>query len=238
MNKQLPLTFLCFGLAVACSDQGALDVGDETGKVGQALSDYAASWDGYAEAFDFPGDGDDRVRLTLDEQGEGLLRVGAEELFPAASDPNGMYPPTFGGSNGAASPLGGSLQGLRSGFQYAVSGALVSGDRLKFQVALGQLMDSWCTLQSGEPVGDFRCGGSGGFSYGEELGCFSGDGATPLDCDVAQQCTACECDADSCRGADREPPVEVDAALTDGGDTLEGTLVTPDNQRVIIRMTR
>jgi hypothetical protein len=237
MNKHFSIPFAFLGMAVACGDQGALDVGDESGKTGQALSDYAASWDGYAEAFTFAGDGEDRVRLTLDEQGAGVLRVGEEALFPPATDPEGLYPPTFGVAQSAATPLGGSVRGLRSGFGFSVNGAFVSGERLKFQVALGQLMDSWCALQAPEPVPGYTCG-DGGYGYSAQLGCFGGDGVE-LDCNVAQQCEACECDAEACRAANLEwETLEVDAALTDAGDTLEGTLLTPNDERVTIRMTR
>jgi hypothetical protein len=62
---------------------------------------------------------------------------------------------------------------------------------------------------------------------------------TQLDCDVAQQCSDCECDAESCCGSDREwNRLEIDAALTDGGDTLEGTLLMTGVERVILRMVR
>jgi hypothetical protein len=55
---------------------------------------------------------------------------------------------------------------------------------------------------------------------------------TQLDCDG-------ECDAESCCGSDREwNRLEIDAALTDGGDTLEGTLLMTGVERVILRMVR
>ena len=46
--KNLTISFACLALATACGDQDALDVGDESGNLGQSLSDYAAEWDGYA----------------------------------------------------------------------------------------------------------------------------------------------------------------------------------------------
>jgi hypothetical protein len=239
--KNLIVSLSCFGLALACGGQGALDVGDETGKTGQALSDYAASWDGYSEAFAFPGDGQDRVRLTLDENGAGVFRVGEEALFPPAADPNGFYPPTFGLMEGVDGMLPRSLQGLRSGFEFAVSGASVSGARLKFQVDVGQVMGSWCALQTAEPVPGFSCGDGGGYGYSADIGCVVTNAAgesTDIDCDVAQQCAACLCEGDACHAQSREWNIlEVDAALTDGGDTLEGTLVTGD-ERVTLRMLR
>jgi hypothetical protein len=238
-TPQLGSTLAGLALLSACADQGALDVGSETAPLGQALSDYAAHWDGYAEAFAFSGDGTDRVRLTLDETGAGVLRVGQETLFPPATDPTGFYPPTFDSPDAPFSTefFTASLMGLRSGFEFAVSQASVSDRRLKFQVALGQIMDSWCMLQAPEPVPGFQCGGGGGFSAGSTT-CFAPDGQTPVDCNVASQCASCVCDAQSCRAAspDRNQ-VEVDAALDEAGDTLEGTLLT-DQKRVTIRMTR
>jgi hypothetical protein len=243
--KNLIVSLSCFGLVLACGGQGALDVGDETGKTGQALSDYAASWDGYAEAFAFPGDGKDRVRLTLDENGAGVLRVGDEALFPPAAEPDGLYPPTFALTGQPDGSLARSLRGLRSGFEFAISGASVSGARLKFRVDVGQIMDSWCALQTAEPVPGFSCGDGGGYGYSAEFGCFvasgseEADGVAELDCDVAQQCDACLCEGDGCRAVSREwNSLEIDGALTDGGDTFEGTLVTADHERIALRMLR
>jgi hypothetical protein len=240
--KHLTPSFAFLALTIACGDQGALDVGDETGNTGQALTDYAARWDGYAEAYAFPGDGEDRVRLTLDENGAGVIRFGEEALFAAANDPEGPYPPTFGTSEDLTAPFE-SRRGLRSGFEFAVSGAAVSGERLQFKVSVGQIMDSWCALQTAEPAPGFTCGGDGygaSFDEGGEAVCHVGDGTDRrVDCDVAQQCQDCQCDGDSCRARNDEyDQLTVDAALTDGGDTLEGTLITPGNGRVTIRMQR
>src|SRR5262245_9474401 len=75
-------------LSVACSG------GDPTVTTsGNQVSDYAATWDGYAEAFTFE-DGSDRVRLTIHANGEGTIEVGDSAPLPPPTDPNVGYPPT------------------------------------------------------------------------------------------------------------------------------------------------
>jgi hypothetical protein len=241
--KKSVLSVTIVTLLAGCGSQGDLDVGDETVRVGQALSDYAADWDGYGEAYQVPGDHDDRIRLTLDQNGEGTIRFGEEALFAPASDPNEAFPPTFPLGSGADGYDPGVLTGLRSGFAYAVSGAVVTAARLQFKVELAAVMESWCVLQAPEPVPGWSCGASGWTSGISEAGqyedCSTGaeTNPQPLDCDVAVQCSHCQCDTEECHAVARNS-VSVDAALTNDGDMLEGTLLTVDNERVTIRMTR
>ncbi len=231
--KTLICTFALLGSSMACASQDSLDVGDEAATLGQALEDYAAEWDGYAEAFEFPGDGEDRVRMTLDENGAGRIRFGEEALFPTASDPNAFYPPTFSDMR-----RGDSLTGMRTGFSFAVSNATVSGARLQLQIRLGQEMESWCALQTREPVPGFECGGNTGYALeqGSQL-CFTGNDGTPIDCEVADQCRNCQCDEQECH-AREGVSLELDSALTNDGNTLEGTLLTDAGDRVTMRMVR
>ena len=179
------------------------------------------------------------MRLTLDENGNGVIRFGEEELFPAAVDPNGFYPPTFA----AVDPLGnigGSLSGLRSGFNYAVIATQAGDKRLQLQAKRGQIMESWCALQTPEPVPGFFCGDRTLAYANEGLTCVTSDGSgTVIDCDVAQQCGACVCDDSSCeaRKDDEHNEFILDAALTRGGNTLEGTFESFDGS-FTLRMTR
>ena len=73
---------------------GAVNIGNTTA-VGSQLSDYAATWDGYAEATTF-SDGSDHVRLTIDASGQGSLVVGDSAPLPAPTDPTVGYPPGAG----------------------------------------------------------------------------------------------------------------------------------------------
>jgi hypothetical protein len=234
--KNLTIALACVGMSLACADQNALDVGDETSNLGQALADYAANWDGYTEAFSVPGDGEDRVRLTLDENGAGVIRFGEEALFPAATDPEGPYPLTFPDHERPIGGVAAPRTGLRSGFEFSVIGASVSGERLQFQTNVGEIMDSWCALQALEPFAGFKCGGGSGYSTSDTGICWTGEVA--IDCDVAFQCSSCECDVASCQARRAGYDIDVDAALTDDGNTLEGTMLTTDGDRVTIRMTR
>ena len=78
------LALLCSaGTPLACSGGGAVNIGN-TNAVGSQLSDYAATWDGYAEAYTFMPDGSDRVRLTIDAQRPGDARGRRHRALAAA----------------------------------------------------------------------------------------------------------------------------------------------------------
>lgn len=217
---------------IACSGQGQLDVGDEPKQLGLELSDYSAVWDGYAEAYAFDGDGTDRVRLTLDENGNGTIRFGEEALIPPATDPNEAYPPTWSSSNNYH-------HGVQTGFEFPVFGAEVTSSRLKFNFLIAT-MESWCAIRPPNPVPGWQCGDAGGFRTDpvtEERECYfdTPDGEVAFDCLVLSQCHSCECQGATCHARTLEAG-PFDAALSDGGDSLEGTLIL--NERVAIRLTR
>src|SRR4051812_34615530 len=65
------------------------------GRIGERLEDYAAHWEGYAEANSF-ADGSDKVRITLDASGDGTLEIGDSAPMPPATDPSVGYPPSSG----------------------------------------------------------------------------------------------------------------------------------------------
>ncbi|HEY4392953.1 MAG TPA: hypothetical protein VGP64_02775, partial [Polyangia bacterium] len=81
------------GFLGACSGNTPVNIGN-TSMIGAQLSDYAASWDGFAETYTFSPDGSDRVRLTLDASGQGTLEIGDAALLPPPTDPNVGYPPS------------------------------------------------------------------------------------------------------------------------------------------------
>ncbi len=140
-----PVLILCAaGSLVACSGDKA-NIGN-TSVIGAQLSDYAATWDGYAEAYTFPPDGSDRVRLTIDASGQGTLRVGDAALFPAPSDPNVGYPPGVA-YNGPSSVNA----GLTEGFLYPIYATQVQADRIQLGANPGDLFGAWCALQTPIP---------------------------------------------------------------------------------------
>src|SRR4051812_1872769 len=86
------LSLFSFVAVPACSnDSGSVDVGRN---VGSQLADYAASWDGYAEAYVFD-DGSDHVRIPLDAAGQGTLVVGDQAPPPPLSLPLPLDDPNF-----------------------------------------------------------------------------------------------------------------------------------------------
>lgn len=247
MSKRLLFAATTASLLAACGDASTLDIGDQKAQLGTTLTDYATQWDGYAQAFTFPGDETDRVRIDLDEEGNGTIRFGNEELFPAATDPDDWYPPTYLGDDLES---GLNLAGVRSGFAFPIVGAVVHEARLKFEFDPDALMQSWCALQANAPFESFTCSSELGFAIEwsklptEEPACSYQYGDPPtliqISCPRAVQCySTCSCDESGC-SATRSDNARFDAVLTDEGAILEGTLVIPslDNARVTVVMSQ
>jgi hypothetical protein len=230
------------GGLLGCSGGGNVNIGN-TAVVGAQLSDYAASWDGYAEAYTFSPDGSDRVRLTIDATGQGTLQIGDAALLPTPTDPNVGFPQGISASVGSVV--------LVEGFLYPVYAAQVQSDRVQVGLNPGDLEATWCALQT--PVASTSSSGSklpdaGGTStvygclpdWGFTLGtsnCSIADPdgqSDPVDCDKVYLCDSvhvCDCTASACttRGQPagtpvNQYPVELDAALDATGTTLTGTL--------------
>lgn len=237
---------------LACSGSGDVNIGD-TQQLGSKLSDYAATWDGYAEAYTFPPSGSDRVRLVLDGSGSGTFRVGDNDmLLPPASDPSVGYPPTIG-ANG---PLTSQNWRLRDDFVYPVHNPQVQADRIQVGINDMDFYAGWCALQT--PVARDPSSPDSGYGCLPNLGSFFDGDATcglidadgtriPVDCGKLSMCNflmVCTCTATGCgipaRPADQSPalyPEELDAALDSTGDNLTGTL-TVNGERVTVHLTR
>jgi len=234
---------------VACS-QDPVDLGDNTpARTGETLSDYAASWDGYLEAFEFPS-GSDRLRIVLDEHGDGYVEFGDVPLIPAATNPDVGYPEDY--DYDVMNPPSGPIEG----FRYTVRGATVEMRRIQLGTESREIYKAWCELQTPEldevnstPEEQiYGClpntGGGGG--NGE---CFIYDPADPsaqvvVDCGKVALCmfsAACTCTADGCTTPLAETlessDVRVDAALEAAGEELAGTLLV-GSSRVNVRMIR
>jgi hypothetical protein len=243
-------TLLPASLVLAACSADAVDLGD--GRLGidrNALESYAAVWEGYVEAYEF-GSGSDRIRLVLDEQGNGTFTFGEGEPLPEPTDPDEAFPferfvnPVDGSPAYVPIPL--------EGFDYTVSGALVEDERLRASSAVNEVFDSACALQTPIPVDpqsramgypDYACMPEYPFGYNEESagGCSTGRSQLPLSCAKAQLCNSsyCACTATAC-GANAEEQLRLDAALNDAGDRLEGTLLgrLDRDDRVTVRLTR
>jgi len=133
------------GSLVACSGDKSVNIGNTTA-VGSKLSDYAATWDGYAEAYTFMGDGSDHVRLTIAADGSGTLEVGNQPQVAPATDPNVGYPPA-GVISGLNDSTGG-IPPIYEGFAYPMYSAQVQTDRVQVGIKPHDYYTSWCALQT------------------------------------------------------------------------------------------
>jgi hypothetical protein len=140
-TRALLAILCCSGAPLACSGSGSVNIGN-TKVVGSQLSDYAATWDGYAEAYTFTPDNSDRVRLTIAANGQGTLQVGNSALLPVATDPNVGYPP------GAEDPSYINSFSLGEGVLYPVYGAQVQTNRIQVGIKPNDYYGVWCALQT------------------------------------------------------------------------------------------
>jgi hypothetical protein len=231
-------------LALSACSSDPVDIGDDrVVRTGEKLSDYAAEWIGYTEGHEFWA-GSDRVRITLDENGEGTLEVGDSPPIPPATNPDVGYPDTE--PKNSPEDLISPAVMLLSGFSYTVNEATVEERRLRLEIDLYELYTDWCEMQTPYPVeSTYGClpGTSGGFDAGR---CYKDDPETGepfyADCAKIGMCAPgriCSCTAEACTAV-AEPSRVLDAALEDGGDGLEGTFTVPlgSPEHVTVRMTR
>lgn len=250
-----------FALAACSADP--VDLGD--GRLGvdrSALESYAAVWEGYVEAYEFRS-GSDRVRLVLDEQGNGSFTFGDGEPLPAPTDPDDAFPfESFDDVIGVPNPAEGS--------PYAVANALVEDERLRTTLSMNDIYSPACAIQTAVAVnherdGEFEViresgwgalypGGSlaatSPYACVEEVGyafdqdyssCYMGTSRTPISCSRANLCnTLCECSETACTPRLYENLLRFDAALNDTGDRLEGTMVGLEGSggRATVRLQR
>jgi hypothetical protein len=237
----------------ACTDT-PVDIGEKDPALSKSdLAAYAASWDGYAELHEFE-DGTDRVRITLDEQGNGHVRFGNRELIAAATDPAGVYPPqnATSGTRAVANP-----SEPWSGFDYTIGNAHVEAERIRLGAAMAELFSSYCALQTpyldtintSEPM--YHCiPNTGGGS--DEDGCFVYEHAAApgedwnsipkirVSCQQSGMCMmgmGCTCSATGCGVDTTNADVELDAALDDSQENLVGTM-SLGGQRITVRLKR
>jgi hypothetical protein len=231
----------------ACSSGKPVDLGENRPQeTGEFLSDYAATWDGYAEAYTFPS-GSDRVRMNLDAQGHGTLVLGDATPPPPATDGNAEYPP---GVNELL--VDDPAYEMYEGVPFTVQQAEVQDQRIQFGMDPLELYKSWCALQT--PVLDttsspdapyYSCVPHGTLTYYQGVCTVENPDGTsaPLNCAKMDLCGAknvCECTAAGCTAGVTDSldaaPGRFDAALENGGARLVGTLTFP--QRITVRLTR
>lgn len=219
-------------LVTACSSDSKVDIGD--GATSQGLSAYAANWDGYAEAYSF-GDESDRVRVTLDDNGQGHIRLGDTPLLPTPSSAGDPAPPF----------------GVETDFAYAVAGRLENESRLRFDVELQQRYEAWCQLQT--PVlfsptypSVYACSRQIGVQLSEDGSCTLLDTQETVDCSSHYACQySCACTEETCSASPNgpvpnpppHPAATFDGALSGDAAELTGTLLLYE-KRIPVRLRR
>jgi len=256
MNNARTTTLMILLSATAaglgCSGGGLVDIGSTA--VGSELSDYAATWDGYVEAFNFWPDGSDHVRLTIDASGQGTFEIGNAAPLPPATDPNvgypaGAYSITEGNTSGT-----GTVTSLSEGFRYPIHATTVAADRIQLGVDPNELYAGWCQLQTAydwtAQNGSYNCVPlpvSENFepSTGVCTLNLSDGTAQTVDCLKWDECfmgMVCACTSSGCV-ANTAPAgalasqytVELDGALDSSGSTLTATVTGFGRATVVLK---
>ncbi|MBN1611772.1 MAG: hypothetical protein JW940_34380 [Polyangiaceae bacterium] len=244
-STALGVCALACGLAAGCASSGTANIGDGELSVDKTeLSSYAAAWNGYVEAFSFPS-GSDRVRVTLDEQGDGWLQIGDVEQLAAPTNPDVGWPEGVFGIRSEVTPGMDLMEGVR----YPITGAVVQQERIRLSVDPYDAFKAWCELQTsvlhqGEVPARYGCSLNAGYGWNEEdggvctVGTDNGE-SIPIDCGKAIICagSVCACDETACTAGDGDS-VPFDAALDDDGQSLTGSIVLPDVGARIVRLQR
>jgi hypothetical protein len=190
--------------------------------------------------------GSDRVRVTLDSDGNGTIRLGDAPEFASFSNPAIGYPEEFSFTEYV--PIYSAVySNAHEGFSYPVLDARVESGRLKFTSWAIDIVKAWCEAQTSYHDANavdpskYTCSPTGS-SYAQAGSiCLNNDDEV-ADCGFLKTCTAgCSCDANGCTSFRREGRgLELDGLLQNDGDTLIGTLLVPwgETDRVIIHLTR
>jgi hypothetical protein len=251
---KLPLALASALLLGACSD-APISIGERTPTLARSdLAAYAANWDGYAEAYHFEDD-TDRVRLMLDDKGQGALRFGERDLL-APTSPTAYYPPSYESLDAWKRP---ATDYTWSGLNYVVRNTRVLGGRIRLESDSSSPFTTYCALQtpyhSELNGGGYAClpytmlkslgaGNSeqctipattSGSSYAP------GDPAIEVNCEQLAMCSGdergCTCTETECNVGVSDSNISLDAALDEGQDTLVGTLVL-GSDRITLRLER
>lgn len=228
-------------LALGCSSSPE-NIGDGELDVDKAkLESYAASWDGYVEAYHFQS-GTDRVHVTLDANGNGSFVVGDGALLAPPTDPNLGYPAALATDVLARGFLD-QTSTLYDGIAYPVVGTRIESERIRLAFDPHSAFTEWCEMQT--PALDpnttptyYGCAPNGWNQ--DQNGCtvFITAVGEPIDCGKLVICNSgCDCDASSCTSKPSHTLVELDAALDDGGHNLVGTLLA-NGQPWTLRLKR
>jgi hypothetical protein len=258
MTRTKLLVAALLAAPLACSSAGNVNIG-ETQQLGGRLSDYAAQWDGYAEAYGFQPSGSDHIHLVLDEEGHGTVRVGTDALLPVATDPNLGFP--VGDEDLTATARSTSLS---DGVLYPVYAAQVQTNRIQFGLKPADFWKDWCALQTSYrvfqgwtsqrpdggaadsdggmvPLYEYSClpGVAGSSGTGAQRVCFSEDDSMPSDTRGLGPYLSVDCGKyDLClarvcactqAGCTAAPPLPIDATPPQYPVELDGALDSSGN---------
>jgi hypothetical protein len=255
---RISLLALVSGIAACSGSDDKVDIGDRNvAEIGSKLTDYAGAWDGYAEAYEFPS-GSDRVRITLDGNGNGSVEFGDVPPLVMSTDPQIGFPPIDWETellsiSGLAQDAG--AMPFREGFEYTVADSTLEERRFRFGVEMGEIIAPWCAMQT-----SYAQQGSGYLcapeprAYHPTCTVSEVQNGNPTqvaaDCDWAAHCRFehCACDASGCSANPELGAAKFDSTLENGGSDLVGTLsfptVLPDGSlravttRLTVRLTR
>jgi hypothetical protein len=243
-STALVVCALACALTAGCSSGGTANIGDGELSVDKTkLDSYAAAWDGYVEAYTFPS-GTDRVRVTLDEDGSGWLKIGDGDELAPPTDPDVGWPEGVYDAKAERFPGSDLMEGVR----YPITGAVVEEERVRLSIDPYDVFEAWCELQTSYlrtnqyPKG-YGCTQEGGYGYGNGV-CSVGETEegepSIVDCGKAILCASavCACDQAGCTAGDG-PSAPFDAALSDDGQSLTGSIVLPNVEGArIVRLER
>jgi hypothetical protein len=219
------LALVACSTTFGCSDD-PVAIGDGPNDIDKtSLASYAADWDGYVEAYTFRS-GSDRVRVSIDQSGEGFLQVGEGDALPLPTDPAIGWPPML-------EPNELFSRFLYDGVRYPLGSVRIESARIRFEIETHAAFATFCEMQT--PVensfnpGLYGCFETNGYRETTDGGCIVDrpDGSEePVDCAKVIICSyaGCACDASSCTSAPGWT-IPIDAALDDSGDELVGSIV-------------
>ena len=155
--------------------------------LGASLADYAGKWDGHAEAYEF-NDGSDRIRLSIDEDGDGRARG---RRFAGVAGARSGRRLSAGCSRTSHKGLHRQwrCEGFYPGFEYPIDGANVESKRIRFKATDARGLPRVVRIADADP--ERRCDSEGyscapgGLRHGmatRTATCTTGDGDTPIDC--------------------------------------------------------
>jgi hypothetical protein len=218
-----------------CSDD-PVSLGGAVAVDRSALSSYAAVWEGYVEAHTFRS-GSDRVRLVLNEDGQGTLTLGEGVPRPMPTDADDPFPDLHSVEIRVLFE-----HGPQEGFAYEIASGLIEEDRLRARTTPTNVYgEAACALQTPvEPAcGQGECLRTcvpslpGGYVHRDGR-CFVAADDTELSCKKLELCLdACECTSTECYARYPGYPIVLDGALDEAGTQLVGSLDTHT-----VRLTR